>query len=139
MNTNNTTLVNQLTADYVMMVAKEINAQIRATASTNVIWSWGLSKRVATTYKDMPALALRVSGVIHKGWVYICLNEARDVYEVYCVSVRGKEKNVNKEVYCDNIGWVLDSMIERGFGMNDETYSKKAFADTYKKTGLRII
>ena len=133
-------LTNTLTADHVNQVAKTINAQMIATVQNAfVFWSWGVSRKVATVYKDMPALALRVSGLLHKGWVYICLNEGRDVYEVFCVSLKGNVKQHNDEVYCDNLGFVVDGMIERPHEMSDETYSKKAMRDSAKKMGMQVI
>ena len=117
-------LTNTLTADYVNEVAKTINAQMFASVENKfVVWSWGLSRRFATVYKNMPALGLRVSGLLHKGYVYICYNEGRDVYEVYC----------------DNLGFVLDGMIERDYSMSDETYKGKALRDSAKKMGMQVI
>lgn len=137
---NNTALINGLTADYINEVAKTINAQMVATVENRwVFFSWGVSRKVATVYNNMPALALRVSGLVHKGWVYICLNEGRDVYEVFCVSLKGKVKAHNDEVYCDNLGFVLDSMIERPCGLTDEAYKGKALRDSAKKMGMQVI
>lgn len=137
---NNTALINELTANYVNKVAKTIWAQIKwSVESISVLWSWGVSRKVATTYKDMPTLALRVSGVLFKGWVYICLNEGRDIYEIYCVSMKGVVKKENKEVFCDNLGFVLDSMIERDYNMSDEAYKVKALRDSAKKMGMQVI
>lgn len=133
-------LTNTLTADHVNQVAKTINAQMIATVQNAfVFWSWGVSRKVATVYKDMPALALRVSGLLHKGWVYICLNEGRDVYEVFCVSLKGKVKKHNDEVFCDNLGFVLDVMIEKDSTMSDSTYKAKALRDSAKKMGMQVI
>ena len=135
MNTTNT-----LTAEYINSTAKTINAQILASVENRfVLWSWGLSRRVATVYNNMAALALRVSGCVHNGWVYVCYNEGRDVYEVFCVSIKGKVKAHNNEVYCDNLGFVLDSMIERPCGQTDEAYKAKAMRDSAKKMGMRVI
>lgn len=137
---NNTALVNELSAAYVNEVAKTINAQMFASVENKfVVWSWGLSRRFATVYKNMPALGLRVSGLLHKGYVYICYNEGRDVYEVYCTNLKGAVKKSNNEVYCDNLGFVLDGMIERDYSMNDETYKGKALRDSAEKMGMKVI
>ena len=140
MNTNNTALVNELSVAYVNEVAKTINVQMIASVEDRfVFWSWGVSRKVATVYNNMPALALRVSGLLHKGWVYICLNEGRDVYEVFCVSLKGKVKKHNDEVFCDNLGFVLDNMIEKDSAMSDSTYKAKAMRDSAKKMGLQVV
>ena len=134
------TMSNTMQPAYILEVAKTISAQLYASVdSRSVIWSWGLSKMAATAYKNMPALRLRVSGLMHKGYVYICLNEGRDVYEVFCVSLKGNVKQHNDEVYCDNLGFVVDGMIERPHEMSDETYSKKAMRDSAKKMGMSVI
>ena len=134
------TAQNTISANYVNEVAKTINAQINATVENRfVIWSWGVSRRFATIYNNMPALGLRVSGLLHKGFVYICLNEGRDVYEIYCVNMRGKVTKVNNEVYCDNLGFVLDGMIEKDHSLSNEAYRAKALKDSAKKMGMKVI
>ncbi|MBR5043020.1 MAG: hypothetical protein IKX67_07245 [Bacteroidales bacterium] len=137
---NTTTAQNELSASYVNEVAKTINAQMFATVENKwVFFSWGVSRRFATVYNGMAALGLRVSGLLHKGFVYICYNEGRDVYEVHCVSLKGVVKKSNKEVYCDNLGFVLDGMIERSCEQTNEAYRAKAMRDSAKKMGLQII
>ena len=113
-------------------VATEIWRQIRASLTVSELMSWGLSKRVATEYNGMPALQMRVTGLQHKGWVYVALDYGRDVYEVFFVSVRGVVKNHLDEVYCDNLGDVLDRNIERGYG-SESAYYKAAMADSNRK------
>jgi hypothetical protein len=115
-----------------MAVATEIWRQIRAGVGVTVIMSWGLSKRVATEYNGMPALLMRVTGLQHKGWVYVCLNYATDTYEVYLVTVRGAVKRHLDEVYCDNLGEMLDRLIERGY-CSEDAYYKAAMADSARK------
>ncbi len=133
------TTTNEMTASYINQVAKTINSQMLASVeSAFVFWSWGVSRKFATTYKNMAALGLRVSGLLHKGFVYICYNEGRDVYEVYCVNMKGDIKNSNTEVYCDNLGFVLDCMIEKDPAMKEDTYKAKALRDSAKKMGMTV-
>ena len=113
-------------------VATEIWQQVRASLTFSEIMSWGLSKKIATEYNGMPALQIRVSGLQHKGWVIIALNYGIDAYEVFFVTVRGVVKKHLDEVYCDNLGFVLDRNIERGYGSESE-YAKAAMADSNKK------
>ena len=115
-----------------MAVAKTIWQQIRATLNVYEIMSWGCSKRIATEYNGMPALQIRVTGLQHKGWVFICLNYGKDAYEVYFVNVRGNVKEHLEEVYSDNLGYVLDRHIERG-DYSTERYKKLALADSARK------
>ena len=106
--------------EFVLKIANEINRQIRCGVTTDVVMSWGVSKRIATVYNDMATLALRVSGVLHKGWVYVSLDEGRNVY-------------VHDEVYCEDLGGLIDSLVERKMEWTDEEYKKLALADSEKK------
>ena len=72
--------------EFLMRIANEINRQIRCGVTIDVQMSWGVSKRIATIYENRATLALRVSGVLHKGWVYISLDEGRDCYVITLLS-----------------------------------------------------
>ena len=120
--------------EYVMSVAKTIMEQLFWSIDKMIYFSWGVSRKVAMVYNDMPTLALRVSGVLHKGWVYISLNEGADVYEVRLLNVsKNKVVKTIEEVYCDNLGEVIDGIVERAPGQTDDQYFKKALADSAKK------
>lgn len=114
-------------------IAREAFRQIFASVDKWTYFSWGVSKRGYTTYKGMPALLMRVSGLLHKGWVYVCLNDASDLYEIYLVSVRGVEKKAVKGVYCDELGKMLDELIEKPYTMSNEVYGAKAMRDSARK------
>lgn len=119
---------------FVLKIANEINRQIRCGVTTDVIMSWGVSKRIATVYNDMATLALRVSGALHKGWVYISLDEDRDVYIVTLLSTDKKNVvSVHDEVYCDDLGSLVDSFVERKMEWTDEEYKKLALEDSERK------
>ena len=120
--------------EFVLKIANEINRQIRCCVTTDVVMSWGVSKRIATVYNDMATLALRVSGVLHNGWVYISLDEGRDVYIVTLLSAdKKKVVSVNDEVYCEDLGGLIDSLVERKTEWTDEEYKKLALADSERK------
>lgn len=108
-----------------MSVAREINNQILWSISISDYFSWGVSKKVASVYKDMPTLILKVNGLIHKGWVYISLNEGRDVYEVRLMNNRLEEVKLIEDVYCDNLGRVIDANVERPLEMSHEEYCER--------------
>ena len=117
-----------------MQVANEINRQIRCSVTTDVVMSWGVYKRVATIYNDMATLALLVSGILHKGWVYVSLDEGRDCYIITLLSVDRKTVvGVRDEVYCEELGSVIDSLVERKQEWTDEEYKKLALEDSEKK------
>lgn len=120
--------------EFLMKIANEINRQIRCGVTADVIMSWGVSKRIATVYQARATLALRVSGVLHKGWVYVSLDEGRDCYVVTLLSAdKGKVIKVRDEVYCEELGSVIDNLVERNEEWTDDMYKKFAFADSERK------
>lgn len=119
---------------FLMKIANEINRQIRCSVTADVIMSWGISKRIATVYQDRATLALRVSGVLHKGCVYISLDESRDCYVVTLLSAdKSKVIKVRDEVYCEELGSVIDNFVERKGEWMDNMYKELAFADSERK------
>lgn len=123
--------------EFLMKIANEINRQIRCGVTVDVIMSWGISKRIATVYQDRATLALRVSGVLHKGWVYISLDEGKDCYVVTLLSAdKSKVIKVRDEVYCEELGSVIDNLVERNEEWTDDMYKELAFADSEMKLNL---
>ena len=123
-----------------MTTAKTIEQQILWSINKFEYMSWGISKKAAIEYEGMATLALRVSGAVHKGWVFISLNEGMDCYEVRLLNVaRTKVKRTLEEVYCDNLGQVLDGLIERKAEWTDEQYKNKAARDSARKLGVDVI
>lgn len=121
------------TASQVNEIVMTINAQINATTRKSIIWSWGVSRRFATIYNDMASLGLRVSGCLHKGYVYVAYDEGCDLYNVYIVNMKGVVKNESLGVFCDEIGAVIDAMIERAPEITDDEYKTRAMADSRRK------
>lgn len=120
--------------EFVLRIANEISRQIRCGVTTDVVLSWGVSKRTATVYNDRATLALRVSGVLHKGWVYVSLDEGRDCYVVTLLSVdKSRVVQTRDEVYCEELGSVIDCLVERKEEWTDEEYEKLAMADSEQK------
>lgn len=120
--------------EFLMRIANEINRQIRCGVTMSVQMSWGVSKRIATLYENRATLALRVSGVLHKGWAYVSLDEGRDCYIITLLSSdKKKVVSVRDEVYCEELGSVIDNLIERKEEWTDEEYEKLAMADSVEK------
>ena len=82
----------------------------------------------------MPCLVLDVSGLVHKGRVIVAYNEGADTYEV-CL----KDKNGNRigewhdDVYCDEVGSLVDSLVERPLDMSQEDYETLSSIDSIIK------
>ena len=117
-------------------VAKTINEQLLWSIDMPTYFSWGVSKKVFTYWKDMPSLMLRVSGAIHKEWVVVSLNEGTDTYEVRLLNVKQEEKAVYTDIYADEVGSFIDSKIERPVGVSDDEYYEMAMKDSEKKMAL---
>lgn len=98
--------------EYIMEVAQTIREQLITMNPIPVIMSWGISEWVATSYKDMPALRIKVNGRLHKGYVIVALNGS-DYYEVYLHNKKGTVC-VHEEVYYDELGDIIDKAIESG-------------------------
>ena len=120
--------------EFALRIANESNRQICCGVTPDVVLSWGVSKRIAAVYNDKATLVLRVSGVLHKGWVYVSLDEGRDCYVVTLLSSDRKTVvGVRDEVYCEELGSVIDCLVERKEEWTDEEYEKLAMADSEQK------
>ena len=120
-----------LSKEHVRSVVNTIFSQLLHTTSMDVINSWGISKLYATQIVKtvngenfaMAALVMQVSGFQFQGTVYIALDEGADYYRIY-----GERDGVTKEYHhdiaFDELGGVLDRMIETG-GMTKEEYQDK--------------
>lgn len=129
--------------DYLLSVANTIWQQILVGGGDiSIPMSWGIGKRVAIARRCSdnelrPCLALKVSGLLHQGWVIIALNEGHDTYEVLLVNEDGMYDKDGwiKDVYCDELTSLIDSLVERPVWMGDDEYYEKAMADSDKKMG----
>lgn len=100
--------------DYVMRTAQTIKDQLLSFTPMPVFMSWGVCEFVATVFRELPALRLRVNGRLHAGYVVIALNGS-DYYEVYLQKEDDDNaKCVNEEVCFDELGDVIDRAIESG-------------------------
>lgn len=107
----------------ILEVANIIWSQIKATLDWSVYASWGITKKYYTEYEGMPALMLQVNGFKYRGKVVIALNEGKDVYEIY-TRRKGVWMQHCDEAYCDNLGEILDCIIETDDDKSDEYENK---------------
>ena len=98
--------------DYILQVAQTAKDQLLATTPMNIVMSWGVTKFIATTFKEMPALMFHVQARLHKGYVVIAYN-SMDYYEVYLKNYAGVTC-VHNEVCFDELGTTIDEAIESG-------------------------
>jgi hypothetical protein len=78
-----------------------------------IAWSWGPKMFRAELYAGKAALRFFVSGFIHKGDVVVALNQATDLYEVYCLDSSGNIVSSQVEVYFDELVAVIDHLVEK--------------------------
>lgn len=110
--------------EYVTMVANTIQKQLFASVDRNVIWSWGSRSWTAREFEGMATLSFRVSGFKHKGIVNISYNRGDDLYVITTTQLNGKIKKRIEGIYCDQLGEIIDRLVERG-DMTDAEYRNK--------------
>lgn len=121
-----------MNAERINSTAYTILNQIKATASFPVRCSWGAHAYTATLFQDHAALAFRVSGLYHKGIVVIAYNEDADSYTIHLLNTRRAIKKTISDVYCDELGRIIDREVERGT-TDLKTYEMRALADSARK------
>lgn len=115
-------------------VAEDTFAKLFYSITTTEYLSWGVSVRCYGYHNEIPSLMMKVSGLIHKGWVYVCLNEAKDLYEVLLIN----EKNsiITKkvpDVFFDTLGRTIDELVEKPYDMSDTEYQRRSMLDSEQK------
>lgn len=109
------------------MTAQTTMEQIIAGVGKGVYFSWGCSKKAYCEIDGKCGLALRVNGFCFSGCVIVLLNGGADLYEVYTakdVKNLATYKNTHTGIFCDQLGSVLDKIIEKG-NMSDEEYNAR--------------
>ncbi len=123
----------QLSNDFVKATANTAWQQIKATASPDVIGSWGISELYAQEITanvegdtlHMAALVMRVQGFALSGFAIVALNEGKDLYNIYTAESEDAELHeFRREVYCDSLAECLDKCIERG-EMTEAQYKER--------------
>lgn len=123
---------------YAVEISNTILEQIIGTTDVSVVMSWGIRGYGAGIVKHndvkMPCLVLDVSGLVHEGRVLVAYNEGVDTYEVLLKDKEGNNVgDWHEDVYFDDLGSLLDSLIERPADMSDEEYEILSTIDSYIK------
>lgn len=116
----------KMTKEEIISIAGTAKAQLLASVPANVIMSWGVTQFSCCEFEGMATLIVVVNGFLHKGPVFISYNVGKDLYEVRTVKNHTKAVEVLKtvdEVYADNLGSVVDSLVEKD--CSDEEYGEK--------------
>ncbi len=100
--------------NHILSVVEEIRRQLVGLTPLNVLMSWGISQFAATVIDDMPALRLKVNGRLHKGEVFIALNEGTDYYEIYLKNGNNAARKFAEDIDFTQLGETIDKEIESG-------------------------
>ena len=95
--------------------------QLAMSVPVNVVYSWGITNKVATqievmadnTMQRMAALKMNVHGFIYQGKIYVALDEKQNNFRLYSVR-NGKLKEERSAVEFHELGNALDAIIETG-------------------------
>ena len=80
----------------------------------NKYWSWGSRGPTVDNMKEPRMFRLRVSGHLHKGYVYIFLNGS-DLFEVHLTTLQNviKKRTDDMGLYFDQLVEWIDNNVER--------------------------
>ena len=110
---------------YAIEMANTIWKSLFCSVDIFTVCSWGVDKRTATYYKEMPALQFQVNGLIHKGAVIVAYNEGSDYFEAYFFNKKNECVKTIEDICFDDLGKKLDEVIEKPETMDDETYNAR--------------
>lgn len=113
-----------------------IQRQLMWNVDIATFFSWGVNKMKILLFRDMPTLGINVSGLQHKGWVYISLNEGLDLYEITLLTSNYRVLKTIEEVYCDQLAQIVDELVERSPGMTDAEYANAIQLEELKRFGV---
>lgn len=113
-----------------------IQRQLMLNLDIATFFSWGVNKMKILLFRNMPTLGLNVSGLLHKGWVYISLNEGMDLYEITLLTSNYRVIKTIDEIYCDQLGTIIDQLVERAPGMTDSEYANAIQVEELKRLGV---
>ena len=105
--------------------------QLTMCVPVNVVYSWGITNKVATqievmTENDtqrMAALKMNVHGFNYQGKIYVALDEKQNNFRLYSVR-NGKLKEERSAVEFHELGNALDAIIETG-GLSQQEHLQR--------------
>ena len=113
--------------------------QLAMSVPVNVVYSWGITDKVATQIEvmtenatqRMAALKMNVHGFNYQGKVYVALDEKNNNFRLYSVK-NGKLKEERHGVELHELGNVLDAIIETGgLAQHEHLHRLKEYAKQF--------
>lgn len=105
--------------------------QLAFTTPLNVVYSWGITNKVATQIvitvdgmeKTMAALMMDVNGFNYQGRLYVTNNRVKQTFGLYSEQ-NGMLHEENENIAFKDLGQVLDAVIETG-GMSQQKHQQR--------------
>ena len=105
--------------------------QLALTTPLNVVYSWGVTNKVATQIeitvdgmeRTVAALMMDVNGFNYQGRLYVINNRVKQTFGLYSER-NGMLHEENENIAFKYLGQVLDAVIETG-GMSQQEYLKR--------------
>lgn len=105
--------------------------QLALTTPLNVVYSWGVTNKVATQIeimvdgmeKNVAALMMDVNGFNYQGRLYVTNNRVKQTFGLYSEQ-NGMLHEENENIAFKDLGLVLDAVIETG-GMSQQKHLQR--------------
>ena len=105
--------------------------QLALTTPLNVVYSWGITNKVATQIeitvdgmeKTVAALMMDVNGFNYQGRLYVTNNRVKQTFGLY-TEQNGMLHKENENIAFKDLGQVLDAVIETG-GMSQQKHLQR--------------
>lgn len=105
--------------------------QLALTTPLNVVYSWGITNKVATQIeimvdgmeKTVAALMMDVNGFNYRGRLYVTTNRVKQTFGLY-TEQNGMLHKKNENIAYKDLGQVLDAVIETG-GMSQQEHQQR--------------
>lgn len=105
--------------------------QLALTTPLNVVYSWGVTNKVATQIeimvdgmeKNVAALMMDVNGFNYQGRLYVTNNRVKQTFGL-CSEQNGMLHEENENIAFKDLGLVLDAVIETG-GMSQQKHLQR--------------
>jgi hypothetical protein len=81
---------------------------VRCLAKNRIVWCWGANSWANV---DNKALRFKVQGYLHKGFVFLTVN-GLDLFDIYLTNVKGEIKQVETDVYIEDLIERIDLLVE---------------------------
>ena len=112
--------------------------QLALTTPLNVVYSWGITNKVATQIeitvdgmeKNVAALMMDVNGFNYQGRLYVTNNRVKQTFGLYSEQ-NGMLHEENENIAFKDLGQVLDAVIETG-GMSRQPQREEKGLSIYE-------